>query len=58
MKPAILKTLAQDGSRAWVRALDLIGGQEMLIDPVLGPIPAGTGRARRRPRRCQRRSRN
>lgn len=41
MKPAILKTLAQDGSRAWVRALDLIGGQELLIDPSSDQSPLG-----------------
>ena len=41
MKPAILKTLAQDGSRAWVRALDLIGGREMLIDPSSDQSPLG-----------------
>jgi xanthine dehydrogenase accessory factor len=41
MKPAILKTLARDGSKAWVRALDLSSGEEMLIDPSLDQSPLG-----------------
>ena len=41
MKPATLKMLAQDGSKAWVRALDLTSGQEMLIDPSSDQSPLG-----------------
>lgn len=33
MKRDILEAIARDGSRAWVRALDLAGSEERLIDP-------------------------
>jgi xanthine dehydrogenase accessory factor len=33
MKRDILETLVRDGSRPWVRALDLAGQEERLIDP-------------------------
>ena len=33
MKRDVLETLVRDGTRPWVRALDLAGQEEMLIDP-------------------------
>jgi xanthine dehydrogenase accessory factor len=42
MKRSVLETLVRETARAWVRALDLAGGEERLIDPykddtALGP---------------------
>ncbi|MBN9553271.1 MAG: XdhC family protein [Alphaproteobacteria bacterium] len=41
MKRSVLETLARDGARAWVRALDCGNGEERLIDPFTDDTPLG-----------------